>query len=87
MSFLVRRFLSFEVNMTLKQNFHDIVEMGILLLIVLSMIFGIPIIIHRGNIKEAFTPDFKPYDEQTTTIKLDEVQFNTLITTLRGENK
>jgi hypothetical protein len=67
--------------MTLK----DLAEMLTILLIVLSLVFGIPIIIHHGNIKEAFQPDFKPYDEPTISVKLDEVQFNTLITTLRGE--
>lgn len=65
--------------MTLRQNLFDMTECGIVLLIVLSMIFGIPILVHHGNIKEAFQPDPKP------SVKLDEVQFNTLITTLRGE--
>jgi len=73
--------------MTLKQNLSDMAEVGMILLIVLSLIFGIPIIIHHGNIKEAFTPDFKPYDDTTISVKLDEVQFGTLITTLRGENQ
>ena len=73
--------------MTLKQNLSDMAEIGMVLLIVLSLIFGIPILIHHGNIKEAFRPEFKPYDDPTISVKLDEVQFGTLITTLRGENQ
>lgn len=71
----------------MKVALTNLVELGVILLIVLSMIFGIPILIHHGNVKEAFQPDFKPYDDPTISVKLDEVQFGTLITTLRGENQ